>query len=149
MNPPAGEREALGLRIDFSRPVRGGPIERGFDYYFGDDVPNFPPYVFIENDRVLGDPTDRMPAQKGQRAGPMLPSWDLWAAQPTITARAVDWLEQRAAEPEEPFFLYLPLLGPHTPIVPSHLHRGKKQGRPLRRLGPPDGRDPRQGRRHP
>ena len=130
MNPPAGTREALGLRVDFSRPVRGGPIERGFDYYFGDDVPNFPPYVFIENDRVLGDPTDRMPAQKGQRAGPMLPNWDLWAAQPTITARAVDWLEQRAAEPEEPFFLYLPLLGPHTPIVPSHLHRGKSRAGP-------------------
>ncbi len=119
--------EPYGMRVDFSRPVRQGPTERGFDYYFGDDVPNFPPYVFIENDRVLGDPTDRMPARKGQRAGPMMPGWDLWAAQPTITARAVDWLTEQVSDPAVPFFLYMPLLGPHTPIVPNAGNRGKSQ----------------------
>lgn len=122
--------EPFGERIDFARPVRAGPTTRGFDYYFGDDVPNFPPYAFIENDRVLGNPTDRMPANKGQRAGPMLPRWDLWSAQPTITARAVEWLEERTKEPDEPFFLYMPLLGPHTPIVPNAAHRGKSEAGP-------------------
>ena len=122
--------EPFGERIDFSRPVREGPVTRGFDYYFGDDVPNFPPYAFIENDRVLGNPTDRMPAHKGQRAGPMVPRWDLWAAQPTITARAVEWLEERAAEPDVPFFLYMSLLGPHTPIVPNEEHRGSSEAGP-------------------
>ena len=122
--------EPFGERVDFSRPVREGPTTRGFDYYFGDDVPNFPPYAFIENDRVIGNPTDRMPINKGQRAGPMLPRWDLWAAQPTITARAVAWLEERTAEPEVPFFLYMPLLGPHTPIVPNAENRGKSRAGP-------------------
>ena len=122
--------ERYGERIDFRRPVRSGPTTRGFDYYFGDDVPNFPPYVFLEDDRVLGDPTDRMPVNKGQRAGPMLPRWDLWTAQPTITARAVAWLAERAAEPDQPFFLYMPLLGPHTPIVPNADHRGKSAAGP-------------------
>ncbi len=122
--------ERYGERIDFTRPVREGPTTRGFDYYFGDDVPNFPPYVFLENDRVLGNPTDRMPHNKGQRAGPMLRGWDLWAAQPTITARAVAWLEERAADPETPFFLYMPLLGPHTPIVPNAANRGKSDAGP-------------------
>lgn len=122
--------EPFGERIDFTRPVREGPTTRGFDYYFGDDVPNFPPYAFLENDRVLGSPTDRMPANKGQRAGPMLPRWDLWAAQPTITARAVAWLEQQALEPGTPFFLYMPLLGPHTPIVPDAASRGKSAAGP-------------------
>lgn len=122
--------EAYGRRVDFSRPVLEGPITRGFDYYFGDDVPNFPPYAFIENDRVLGEPTDRMPAQKGQRSGPMLPGWDLWAAQPTITARAVQWLEERAADPSTPFFLYMPLLGPHTPIVPNAANHGSSEAGP-------------------
>ena len=122
--------ESYGLRVDFSRPVRAGPTERGFDYYFGDDVPNFPPYAFIENDRVLGDPTDRMPVNKGQRVGPMIPRWDLWAAQPTITARAVEWLTERASNPEVPFFLYMPLLGPHTPIVPNAQNRGKSKAGP-------------------
>lgn len=122
--------ERYGERIDFARPVREGPTTRGFDYYFGDDVPNFPPYAFIENDRVLGNPTDRMPVNKGQRAGPMMPRWDLWAAQPTITARAVEWIEEVAADPDAPFFLYVPLLGPHTPIVPSAESRGKSSAGP-------------------
>ncbi len=125
-----GDYEPYGRRIDFSRPVREGPTERGFHYYFGDDVPNFPPYAFIENDRVLGDPTERMPRNKGQRAGPMLPGWDLWAAQPTITARAVEWLTERASNPDVPFFLYMPLLGPHTPIVPNTESRGRSQAGP-------------------
>ncbi|MBI1356021.1 MAG: sulfatase-like hydrolase/transferase [Acidobacteria bacterium] len=125
VNVPAARQEATGLRIDFSRPIRSGPVTRGFDYYFGDDVPNFPPYAFLENDRVLTAPTDRMPAQKGQRVGPMTPNWDLFAVQPTIAARAIEWLEERAAEPEKPFFLYMPLLGPHTPIVPSYPYRGR------------------------
>ncbi|TDJ68020.1 MAG: arylsulfatase, partial [Planctomycetota bacterium] len=38
--------------VDYSRPVTGGPVEHGFDTYFGDDVPNWPPYTWIENDRV-------------------------------------------------------------------------------------------------
>ena len=122
--------EPFGLRVDFSRPVLDGPITRGFDYYFGDDVPNFPPYAFIENDRVIGEPTDRMPAQKGQRSGPMLPGWDLWAAQPTITAKALQWLEERSADPSAPFFLYMPLLGPHTPIVPNAANRGASEAGP-------------------
>ena len=40
--------------IDWSKPITGGPIERGFDYYFGVNVPNYPPYAFIENDRIVG-----------------------------------------------------------------------------------------------
>ncbi|MEZ5361556.1 MAG: sulfatase-like hydrolase/transferase [Bryobacterales bacterium] len=125
--------EAVGRRVDFSRPIAEGPTTRGFDYYFGDDVPNFPPYAFLENDRVLGEPTERMPRTKSQRAGPMLPDWDLWAAQPTIEARAIEWLEERAAEPKEsrkPFFLYMPLLGPHTPIVPNAENRGTSEAGP-------------------
>lgn len=122
--------ESVGERIDFSRPLRDGPTTRGFDYYFGDDVPNFPPYAFIENDRVLGDPSDRMPATKGQRVGPMLPRWDLWAAQPTITARAIEWIKEESRSTETPFFLYMPLLGPHTPIVPNAANHGKSQAGP-------------------
>ncbi len=130
VNVPRDRQEATGLRVDFSRPLRDGPTTRGFDYYFGDDVPNFPPYAFIENDRVLGNPTDRMPADKGQRLGPMLPNWDLFAAQPTIAARAIEWLDERADEPEKPFFLYVPLLGPHTPIVPSYPYVGRSEAGP-------------------
>jgi hypothetical protein len=36
----------------FSQPIPEGPTTRGFDQYFGTDVPNWPPYCFIENGRI-------------------------------------------------------------------------------------------------
>lgn len=47
----------------FSQPIAGGPISRGFDYYFGTDVPNWPPFCFIENDRSVGIPSEFLPAR--------------------------------------------------------------------------------------
>ena len=38
----------------FSKPIQGGPLAVGFDEYFGTDVPNWPPYCYIENDRTVG-----------------------------------------------------------------------------------------------
>ena len=31
--------------VDWSGPIAGGPLDRGFDYYFGDGTINFPPYA--------------------------------------------------------------------------------------------------------
>jgi len=45
--------------VDFTKPIADGPITRGFDYYFGVNVPNHPPYCFIENDRTVGIPSVR------------------------------------------------------------------------------------------
>ena len=44
--------------FDWSKPISGGPLSHGFDYYFGDDVPNFPPYAWFENDRVITVPSE-------------------------------------------------------------------------------------------
>ena len=41
-----------GENIDFTKSIRNGPTTRGFDYYFGTAVPNFPLYCFIEHDRT-------------------------------------------------------------------------------------------------
>ena len=46
--------------IDYRQKIEGGPTARGFDYYFGDDVPNWQPFVWIENDKTLGIPSDRV-----------------------------------------------------------------------------------------
>ncbi len=48
-----------GANVDFEKPIANGPTTRGFDYYFGTAVPNFPPYCFIENDRTVGIPTEK------------------------------------------------------------------------------------------
>ena len=62
----------------FEQRIPGGPTERGFDEYFGTDVPNWPPYCFLENDRTIGIPCELLPAAllvKNQASlqGPALP----------------------------------------------------------------------------
>ena len=46
-----------GKKVVFDRPIADGPTTRGFGYYFGTDVPNYPPFGFIENDRLMAQPT--------------------------------------------------------------------------------------------
>jgi len=45
---------------DWQEPLRPGPQDLGFDYYFGMPVVNSaPPYVYVDNERVVGgDPTE-------------------------------------------------------------------------------------------
>ena len=53
----ATEQQIAAWRDIFSKPIAGGPTTRGFDSYFGTDVPNWPPFCFIENDRTVGIPS--------------------------------------------------------------------------------------------
>jgi len=119
--------------IDWSQPATGGPLDHGFDYYFGDDVPNFPPYTWIENDKVVTIPTlplfENPPTAEGQweaRPGPMAEGWELDAVMPGLTKKAVEWIDDRKGE-KEPFFLYFPFTSPHAPIVPTEEFIGKSQ----------------------
>jgi len=120
-----GEEAAKdGSNVDWEAPIEGGPLAHGFDTYFGDDVPNFPPYVFIENDRTLGTPSIPKPRTIYGHDGPMKPGWKLERVLPEITRQAVRYIEDSTGE-EEPFFLYFPLTAPHTPIAPAKRFRGK------------------------
>jgi arylsulfatase A-like enzyme len=117
-----------GGRRDFTRPIPGGPTTRGFDSYFGTDVPNYPPYCFIENDRTVGLPTEAAPVGRDgfNRPGPMLPGWKLVDVLPELSRRAVRTVEA-AAKAGRPFFLYLPLTSPHYPIVPAPEFKGQSR----------------------
>ncbi|MFW5858230.1 MAG: sulfatase family protein, partial [Planctomycetota bacterium] len=115
-------REA-SLAIDYTRPLRGGPVDRGFDTYFGVDVPNFPPYTWFENDRLTDVPTVEKPDSMYGNPGKMVPGWALEKMIPEFTRRAVDLVESQA-DADEPFFLYFPLTSPHSPIVPNEPFRG-------------------------
>ncbi|MBN2309107.1 MAG: arylsulfatase [Candidatus Hydrogenedentes bacterium] len=117
-------RDKLSANIDFTKPMRGGPIDCGFDYYFGDDVPNFPPYTWFENDRVATLPTEPKPDDMFGHRGPAAPGWQLEAVMPEITRRAVRYIDESG---DAPFFLYFPLTAPHMPIVPTAEFRGRSQ----------------------
>jgi len=113
----------------FDQPITEGPTARGFDYYFGTDVPNYPPYTFIENDRVTVQPTEQFHASKDKslfvhRDGPMAPGWKFENILPTLAEKAVGYIDQRARA-GKPFFLYLALTTPHEPIAPSEQFKGK------------------------
>jgi arylsulfatase A-like enzyme len=124
---PASSKDGFG-NVDFTKPIANGPTTRGFDYYFGVDLPNYPPYCSIENDRTVGVPSVPAPLEKGaiNRPGPMLPGWSLTNIMPELTRRAVRYVED-AAQTRRPFFLYFPLTAPHYPIVPTAEFNGRSQ----------------------
>lgn len=119
---------------DFTAPIESGPTERGFDYYFGTDVPNHPPFTFIENDRLLAQPTDFYPHDPpiswGMKPGPMEPGWRFDQILPAITQRATEYIHERAKK-ESPFFLYFSMTTPHEPITPSPQFEGKSGIAPI------------------
>jgi len=119
--------------FDWSRPISGGPLSHGFDEYFGDDVPNFPPYAWFENDRVITEPTEPLTitpeTAEGAweaRPGPMVKGWDFYGVIPRLTERATEWIAGRRGR-EEPFFLYVPFNSPHAPIVPADEFRERSE----------------------
>ncbi len=126
------KRKEYGRKIDYTRPIKDGPNERGFDYYFGTSVPNFPPYCFIENNRTVGIPTLEKPREMfGRGWGPMIEGWKLEKILPTLTEKAVRWIDQHVKQnKDKPFFLYFASTAPHTPIVPDKPFQGKSGAGP-------------------
>ena len=122
------ENRALWQEV-FSQPITGGPTAVGFDEYFGVDVPNWPPYCFIENDRAIGIPSEYGAGSLFGRnqaggQGPSLKHWELKDVLPALRDRSIDFIE-RMAELPGPFLLYLPLTSPHTPLAVNKEWKGK------------------------
>ena len=60
-DPQRELRNEFAKKIRLDQPIAEGPTTRGFDTYFGVDLPNFPPYTFIENDRLTAPATEPKP----------------------------------------------------------------------------------------
>ena len=117
--------EADAEKVDYAQPIQNGPTTVGFDYYFGIAASlDMPPYIFLENNRCLGVPTVE---KTWIRKGPAEKDFDAIDVLPALTRKAVEYIRQRAADAKhgKPFFLYLPLNAPHTPIVPTAEWQGK------------------------
>ncbi len=119
--------------VDYSKPIANGPTAVGFDSYFGISASlDMVPYCFIENDHVTALPTEKMKLimnARGKkdftREGPGAPGFTAEGVLPAVTKRAIEVISANAKNKGEPFFLYLPLNAPHTPIAPSKEWEGK------------------------
>ena len=119
LTPTADQRRAW--QKVFERSITGGPIDRGFDTYFGVDVPNWPPYCFIKDNRTVGIPDSFLKEellQKNQAShqGPAIQGWTLEPTLPELGRRASDYISNQA-DSIDPFLIYLSLTSPHTPLA--------------------------------
>ena len=120
--------------VDYSVPLVPGPLELGFDTYFG--IPaslDMQPYVYVRDRGVEELPTSETPGSSSRRsggggfwrAGPQAPGFDQNEVLERVTDEAIAFLEVRAEDEGRPFFLYLPLSAPHTPWLPSEEYLGR------------------------
>lgn len=114
--------------IDFTKPINGGPTQLGFDYFFGITASlDIPPYVYINGNIVTATRIDSVKEQGGQgfwRAGPIGNDFKHQDVLDTFVSKSIQYIES-ASKKKDPFFLYLALASPHTPILPSNSHLGK------------------------
>jgi len=114
--------------IDFSKPVTHTPNDLGFDYAYGHvGSLDMAPYVYVENGMVTAIPDSIVEASGSYaycRKGDIAPDFDLGDVTPNFFRRAIAFVKDHANK-EKPFFLYLPLPSPHTPILPTKEWQGK------------------------
>ncbi len=120
--------------IDFSKPFTGGPSDHGFDYFYGISASlDFPPYAYCENNHVVGNVNsyfkggkkdeDKLVAkQKMQRKGLQTKDFDANSTLLNITQHSIDYIKEQ--KQNQPFFLFVSLTSPHTPVLPSEKFLG-------------------------
>lgn len=110
LDPKTKDLVAKGNGKDFLPPVGAtipdGPVNRGFDYYHGFHHAGDMKAVIENNKVILYDDEINM--------------------LPRLTDKSVEYItNQSKSKDKKPFFLYVPLGSPHTPIVPSKEWQGK------------------------
>lgn len=113
-----------GDKIDFTKPILNGPDINGFDQYYGHcGSLDMPPYVWVDTGNATGIPTREEGVTKKEdpygwyRKGPIAPDFEIEKVLPHLFQKTIERIEERSKE-DTPFFIYLPLPAPHTPIVP-------------------------------
>ncbi|MBK1834662.1 sulfatase family protein [Roseibacillus ishigakijimensis] len=119
-----GETKGLGWDIDYRKKVKGGPTELGFDenFLFPASL-DMPPYVYLRNDLATAVPSVSRTFWQN-RVGAAVKGMEPEQCLADFARESRKYISSRA-ESGKPFFLYLALTSPHTPIVPSEKFRGK------------------------
>ena len=116
-----------GKKIDFTKPVLNGPDINGFDQYYAHcGSLDMPPYVWVDTGSVTALPdrvegvTKKEDRYGWYRKGPIGSDFKIDEVLPHLFDKSIDHVKSQAGQARagKPFFLYLALPAPHTPIVP-------------------------------
>jgi arylsulfatase A-like enzyme len=101
---------------DWSKRLKPGPLQVGFDYYYGmaANIGNGP-HSFIEDEEVTGHIPGE-PIEAGDSGGGIKQPWKPDHVMESLTARVTGWMETNSAQP---FFVYFAPNAVHEPIVPN------------------------------
>jgi arylsulfatase A-like enzyme len=127
--------------VNWNKELKPGPLELGFDYYFGVPVVNsHPPFVFVENHHVVGyDPDDPFVYEEKAETKPFREKMELdqiggaKAAHvvyvdeqvgTTLKNKAIEWIK---SQKNKPFFLYLATTNIHHPFTPAPQFKGTSE----------------------
>ncbi|MDP4791776.1 MAG: arylsulfatase [Verrucomicrobiales bacterium] len=135
-----GGLEAI-KRIDYSQRIEGGPLDHGFDRFFG--TASCPTtdwlYAFIDGDRIPVPPTkplDRStlpkhPYANDCREGLIAPDFPMEEVDMVFLEKSREFLAQHVREsPDRPFFLYHATQAVHLPSFAGKDFRGKTRAGP-------------------
>ena len=125
----------------YDKPLPGGPVDRGFNQFFGMRAStDIPPYFYIEGNHAVSPPTDRIEENHTEgwspiqgafwRKGGIAPDLDLGDVLGDLTDRACKVIRSHAArskslDERQPMLLYLAYTAPHTPWIPAKEFVGK------------------------
>jgi arylsulfatase A-like enzyme len=117
--------------MDWSISLKPGPLEIGFDYFFGLGAnPWNGPHYFIENHDVLGkipgQPVVISGARETATSSGLKELWQEPRIMETLTAKVTGWIEQNR---QKPFFVYFTPNAVHEPVAPNAKFTGSPYGK--------------------
>lgn len=128
-------------QVDFTKPIKNGPTDVGFDYFFGTACCPTTDwlYAYIENDHVIEAPTGLVrPTTKHWleyehfRTGLKAPGFDFRNVDLLFLDKSIQLLERHVRkQPDKPFFLYHATQTAHLPAMPAKQFVGKTKAGPL------------------
>jgi arylsulfatase A-like enzyme len=118
----------------YDKPLPGGPVDCGFDSYFGIRAStDIPPYFYIRDDKAVLPPSDHIEANNSEgwspiqgafwRKGGIAPDLKLPEVLPRFTDEALEVIQSH--KKDVPLMMYLAYPAPHTPWLPSEEFNGK------------------------
>ncbi|QEG24107.1 sulfatase family protein [Mariniblastus fucicola] len=128
-------------RIDFSRDIAGGPIDCGFDHFFGTACCPTTDwlYAYIDGKRIPNPPTGKLdksklpkhPYANDNRPGLRAEDFDLEEVDMKFLEKSQSFLKDHVRDqPDSPFFLFHSTQAVHLPSFPGNKFKGKTNSGP-------------------